>query len=297
MVLLARKSILQKKGELGRGGLFQVRRSKLLMMKNFLVALVIIELCFSCTSRKDVVLTYYNNGKIKSETEMLCGKVHGLRTEYFESGNLKSQGEWKDGKQDGVTKHYYEDGRLESIAFWLEGNQNGESLIYYKNGTLMFSANYVNGCIVGTSKVYFESGDIKERKIYNEAGQIIYISTYHQNRTRDQNFIVPIITGVKDTVAVGEPAIVAVKFPMPMPGKIFIKTFEVDPNGDVTEYKDSYECTSRDTMIYKNSFLIPGIYTLKIQFKQTGLPKNDTLNVNDVEVSHKILVKGRKDKT
>jgi hypothetical protein len=248
-------------------------------------------LLFACIKKKDV-RTYYKNGKVRSRTEIREGKIHGLVEEYYESGSLKSTAQWENDRQNGLTRHYYENGKLESTSHWSNGRQNGESLIYYQDGPLLFSANYKNGRIVGNSRVYFESGGLKERKLYDSAGNLIYIATFKQDGSKGENFVVPVINGIKDTVSVGEQAIITVKFPIQMKGKIFIKTFEKNPDGGILEYEELYPCNSLDSMTYKNSFLIPGTYTLLMRFLHTDFPAGDTLNVKGVEANHKIVVTG-----
>lgn len=101
-------------------------------------------------TREDIPVTgivkeYYDNGKLRSETEYKDGKENGVRKYYYESGNLKSETEYKDGKRNVGEKWYYENGNLKAETNYKDGKRNGVEKWYYENGKLEHEYHYING--------------------------------------------------------------------------------------------------------------------------------------------------------
>lgn len=84
---------------------------------------------------------YYPNGALHREVDLQEGRRHGLLTEYFEDGKIKLQSEWETGIQKGfVTEYtYHENGAL--MSYEKKNNaplkdSRGEHKRYYANDAL-----------------------------------------------------------------------------------------------------------------------------------------------------------------
>lgn len=60
-----------------------------------------------------VLREYYNDGALKSETEIKGGKRHGRHREYYENGKLSVRGKYVDNRPKGTWKYYTEEGKFE----------------------------------------------------------------------------------------------------------------------------------------------------------------------------------------
>ena len=54
-----------------------------------------------------IVITYYPNGKIKSEQTYKYNLLNGISKDYYESGKLLNECNFKDGQEEGVDRKYY----------------------------------------------------------------------------------------------------------------------------------------------------------------------------------------------
>ena len=78
--------------------------------KAFKTAVVIFKKVFP--PKTGLFKEYYENGKLKSETNYADGKKDGPYKEFHENGQLKLEANFKAGEIDGVVKAYDESGRM-----------------------------------------------------------------------------------------------------------------------------------------------------------------------------------------
>ena len=57
--------------------------------------------------------SYYEDGKIKTETNWKDGKPDGLWKEWHENGQLKKEVNYKEGSRHGIYKEWYEGGQIQ----------------------------------------------------------------------------------------------------------------------------------------------------------------------------------------
>ncbi len=255
---------------------------------------------FSCTDtyKKDEGVTihrsYYNNGKLRSESQMKDGAINGSHCFYYSSGQLKSKAYYVDGVAQGTIEHYYQNGQLESRSNWKNGKEEGEGVAFFPDGSILFRANYKAGKIVGRSLVYHKSGFLRERKLYDTLGNIQHIMAYDKKGNLTQSFVLPYLKAVNDTVNVGEETILKIKFPFPWTGHIEIAASEIHPSGKVFRYEEIHVVDKgKDSVRYRCSFDRPGEYEVWFKFKQWGRDKGDTLTVDKVSRGYSIFVRGK----
>jgi antitoxin component YwqK of YwqJK toxin-antitoxin module len=71
------------------------------------------------------------DGKVKN------GKLEGEVLSYAENGQLKSKGNYKNDKLEGEMLSYHENGQLKSKLNFKNGKKEGEQLFYDENGQMI----------------------------------------------------------------------------------------------------------------------------------------------------------------
>jgi len=175
------------------------------------------------------VKVFYENGKLKAESEYRNNKIDGTVKTFYENGNLKSNAMWRNGMKNGLWESYYEDGTLQWNALiiddkmlgivknfhkngklankmlYLDGKPNGPAEYYDLNGILTLKASYSSGSLEGESISYYPGTDrIRYRlnykndklegvgTVYNKNGDVIFSIIF-----KDGQDIHPFITKIK----------------------------------------------------------------------------------------------------
>lgn len=69
----------------------------------------------------------------------------GTQRTYWENGRLKSESHYTDGKLDGPYKTWYENGQVFQDGLYANGMMDGSWLIFYPDGSLAARAKYEKG--------------------------------------------------------------------------------------------------------------------------------------------------------
>ncbi|HTN46704.1 MAG TPA: hypothetical protein VL098_10195 [Flavipsychrobacter sp.] len=89
--------------------------------------------------------SYYSNGALEKEIEILDGKLNGEYKEYYDNGNTKVYGTFRKGERDGVYTTYYENGERESELKYKLGKADGERISYNERGQAIQKTSFKNG--------------------------------------------------------------------------------------------------------------------------------------------------------
>jgi len=99
------------------------------------------------------------------KNKVLEKKLDTVLITYFDNGNLKSEETYKNGVLDGESKYYYENGSVKAIHYnwkkWTVYQKN-----YYDNGKLKSEGGYRDFSKKGEWLYYNEDGSLKDKKIY-----------------------------------------------------------------------------------------------------------------------------------
>jgi len=96
-------------------------------------------------------ITYYANGRPKSEKTYTKGILNGPVREYYYNGSLQSEIPYVNGKKEGIAKSYQEDGKMFSQMIYSEDALNGEMRLYTPEGKTLYSfENEENKLVSGT---------------------------------------------------------------------------------------------------------------------------------------------------
>lgn len=110
---------------------------------------------FKNNKAKEVV-TYHENGNIKSKRIYVNGKKNGLSLAYWKNGQLRWKGHYKNDKLSGEWYGYYENGNLMRITNIVDGKREGKAKIMCNDEDYdcYSTGNYVNDIKTGIWKEY-----------------------------------------------------------------------------------------------------------------------------------------------
>lgn len=172
-------------------------RNRFNMNRVICILLTIILLsCVDANTDKDVVKSYYDNGKLSSELRYQDGMLNGECVWYYSNGNIKMKSYYDKNVLNGETMMWYENGNLQSRyycrdneydsvfetynvngvlvkkEYYKEGVKHGPISQWYDNGKPFVEGQYEEGMFDGCWKVYYENGSLGSEANYeNGAGE------------------------------------------------------------------------------------------------------------------------------
>ncbi len=87
-----------------------------------------------------LIRSYYENGKLLSEVEVMDSLRNGLTVTYHENGQLKDRIFYEDGIVVDTLKRWYPNGQLKQKTFWVDGKIQGHHNEWYDDGNIWSSA-------------------------------------------------------------------------------------------------------------------------------------------------------------
>lgn len=147
-------------------------------------------------------LKEYEGKVIKQEEERLKeeeknNKLEGTYKDYWDNGKIKFESNWKDDKLDGITKRYYESGELKSEEHWKDdelvgwidydesGNiiekNNWKEVIETQRNKGNLTGSFRDGTATGLDIEYWDNGNIKSETTYKNANLEGIVKWYHEN--------------------------------------------------------------------------------------------------------------------
>ena len=141
-------------------------------------------------NKREGKFVYYENGRLKTESNYEYNKLDGIGKVYYENGKVNTETSYKHGKQDGIMKTYYDDGSLKEEATYKDNKVNGLFVSYYKNGKVETEKTLKDGKLNGPAKHYDEDGNLVEEvffvndvtnglhRIFDKKGQVKEEETY-----------------------------------------------------------------------------------------------------------------------
>ncbi len=108
---------------------------------------------------QELIRELYPSGKVKSETPLAGGKIHGKKKLYAENGLVLKVEEYRDGKRDGLLLEYYEDGTLKNHETYRDDKLNGDCFMNYPNGQKMMSGQCADGKKSGKWTLFHNNGN------------------------------------------------------------------------------------------------------------------------------------------
>lgn len=118
------------------------------------------------------VVDFYEDGPIKSRTQILSGQLHGVSEGWFKNGQLQIREHFKEGVAHGERLKWREDGSKESEGEVVDGELEGTFRKWHPNGQLAQEIEMKNGKPHGLSQAWHESGELKA-KVQLDMGEVV----------------------------------------------------------------------------------------------------------------------------
>lgn len=126
------------------------------MRKAFFIIIIFLCVYSFLQAQTDSVITYYDNGNLKSVINYADSVREGEARFYYDNGNIKQQMNYVNGRVDGLVKDYYENGNLKQLINLENGKREGPTSNFNKDGKFIKDVFYERG------KLYIEP---KEEKV------------------------------------------------------------------------------------------------------------------------------------
>ena len=126
-----------------------------------IVFITLIILTPRITAQVDSVITYYDNGKIKSIIHVTEKVRDGEATFYWENGKLKENLNYVNGRVEGLVRTYDENGILRKMFTIENGKREGPTSLFDSTGTYVKDIDYEEGILV-VDKIVLDTGIKKD---------------------------------------------------------------------------------------------------------------------------------------
>lgn len=117
-------------------------------------------------SEGDFSYYYYPGGEVKTEAQVIEGKLHGTWTFYSLEGRVFYRSIYVAGKKQGTSYSFYPDGALFNQMEHFEGILEGMQRHYYADGTLKTIEHYDKGVLHGLVRLYYSNGRLKKEQFF-----------------------------------------------------------------------------------------------------------------------------------
>jgi len=110
-----------------------------------------------------LIITYHDNGIIKSKMPLKKGVKDGTAYSFYTDGSKRSEVKYKQDKLNGVQKSWHKNGNLKGEEVIVNNVRDGVSKDYYESGII-------------SREVVFKDGDMVSFIEYNKNGEVEYSS-------------------------------------------------------------------------------------------------------------------------
>lgn len=255
---------------------------KNIVRKAFLLAVVFFQI--GCNEKRDIVYTYYPNGKLHIKVESIG--ENRLRKTTYHPDHSYTISYWKDTLLHGMTKEYYTDGTLKSVTPLVDGKVNGRSIIYHSNGKIEQISFRKHDIRLGPQTQYYDNGRLwrvidfvslqgKETEMgfveYDRQGKLL------QETTR------AVIQPASDTLDIGESTHVRfqlLKVPLPTT-RLLLNGFNEQFRPDPSLRMDTVQCAADHSATFSFKARQPGLQYIRgvAENYQVVDKKGDTLTI------------------
>lgn len=104
---------------------------------------------------------FYANGKLRSESTFLNGKLHGVAKDFYDTGALMVERNYVNGVQNGAEKMFYANGKPKSEVTFANGKKVGWEKGWLDDGSKAFEGLYDNGGLAQGTHTSWSSKDTK----------------------------------------------------------------------------------------------------------------------------------------
>lgn len=142
------------------------------MLKKSLILLVVELICFSIVRTEEPTITYWPNGKKRSETEYKDGKKNGKDIFWYDSGVKNIEAEYKDGKRTGKHIFWNRNGIKENETEYKNDKEDGKKTSWSESGIKSCEVEYKDGKMNGKETWWNENGTKSYETEYKDGKKI-----------------------------------------------------------------------------------------------------------------------------
>lgn len=147
-------------------------------MRNLFLFILGLSLFASCGSRvvepssddDGTQRTYWENGRLKSESHYVDGKLNGSFKTWYENGQVFQDGLYADDMMDGSWLIFYPDGSLAARAQYEKGS--GKQTCYNNEGCIIMEVEYVDNLKHGREIHYAANGSVLQVVNYERGKKV-----------------------------------------------------------------------------------------------------------------------------
>lgn len=136
---------------------------------------------YSVGFKEGQCLSWYPNGKLKSDEHYLHNLLNGKRALYFENGQIAYQGNYSQEKKIGSHSMWNKEGILLAEASYDKDKPHGIFREYYENGTLKRMEEYSHGDLQGKSETFYANGVKSSSATFHKGKLDRAYLTWHQD--------------------------------------------------------------------------------------------------------------------
>lgn len=152
-------------------------------MRYFIIILSIFIIgCSNLSLNREKDITYYENGRVRSDITLVDGIKNGVALNYFEDGSLAVKGYFSEDKRDKKWYFYDENTKkLSAIENYKLGDLEGEQFYYYPDGKLKLKGSYKDNVRTGFWQMYDEDGKLTVQNIFLDGEKVISVALFQSN--------------------------------------------------------------------------------------------------------------------
>ena len=113
-------------------------------------------LLFSCMENRQTKKVFFENGRIKSETEFVKGLKQGREIKYFSDGMQKSINYFIKDTLNGLSITYFPSGKIFTKVNFKNGVKDGEFFVFHENGNIYKYGHFRKGLRAGKCYEYYK---------------------------------------------------------------------------------------------------------------------------------------------
>lgn len=115
------------------------------------------------TIKVNVNRSYYPDGTLKADVEIVDGLRHGIAHNYYSNGKVHTQFTYQYGFKEGNGIWFFEDGTVYQITPYVKGKKEGVQQKFYDTGQLLAEIPFQSDSLMEGTKEYLKNGTLVTR--------------------------------------------------------------------------------------------------------------------------------------
>ena len=130
------------------------------------ILILILSIAITTIAQTDSVITYYDNGQIKSIVHQRDNFRDGEASFFWENGNIKEELSYVNGRVEGLVRRYNQDGIIKEMFSIEESKREGPTSLFDSTGKYIDDIYYEEGILV-VDKIVLDSGPVEDKQTEN----------------------------------------------------------------------------------------------------------------------------------